>query len=176
MYRQWVHCNATSHTILNWSFWNFVHVFSWVCRSARGLDMIFKFYFCTLSTLTLSFSEPQIYESVQTVDTFWAQFLMHHMRKCICFQWNSYIHIIRLKFLSLFQLSTAQNAINLFNNHALIVAPVQVWRRLPRNSGSIYSRLSLSRIQGILWNTSRYPYLDISDLQSSGKNNSINHI
>ena len=30
--------------------------------------------------------------------------------------------------------------------------------------------------QGTLWNTSRYPYLDISDLQNWGKNNSINHI
>ena len=27
--------------------------------------------------------------------------------------------------------------------------------------------------QGTLWNTSRYPYLDISDLR---KNNSVNHI
>ena len=31
-------------------------------------------------------------------------------------------------------------------------------------------------IQGALWNTSRYPYLDISDLQNWGKNNSNNHI
>ena len=31
-------------------------------------------------------------------------------------------------------------------------------------------------IQGTLWNTSRYPYLDISDLQNWGKNNSNNHI
>ena len=30
--------------------------------------------------------------------------------------------------------------------------------------------------QGTLWNTSRYPYLDISDLQNWGKNNSNNHI
>ena len=29
---------------------------------------------------------------------------------------------------------------------------------------------------GTLWNTSRYPYLDISDLQNWGKNNSNNHI
>ena len=51
---------ATFHTILNRSFWNFAHVFSCVYRSARGLDMIFKFIFVTFSTLTLSFSEPQI--------------------------------------------------------------------------------------------------------------------
>ena len=31
-------------------------------------------------------------------------------------------------------------------------------------------------IQGTLWNTSRYPYLDISDFQNWGKNNSNNHI
>ena len=30
--------------------------------------------------------------------------------------------------------------------------------------------------QGTLWNTLRYPYLDISDLQNWGKNNSNNHI
>ena len=30
--------------------------------------------------------------------------------------------------------------------------------------------------QGTLRNTSRYPYLDISDLQNWGKNNSHNHI
>ena len=31
-------------------------------------------------------------------------------------------------------------------------------------------------VQGILWNTSRYPYLNISDLPKWGKNNSNNHI
>ena len=30
--------------------------------------------------------------------------------------------------------------------------------------------------QRTLWNTSRYPYLDISDLQNLGKNKSNNHI
>ena len=30
--------------------------------------------------------------------------------------------------------------------------------------------------EGTLWNTSRNPYLDISDLQIWGKNDSINHI
>ena len=30
--------------------------------------------------------------------------------------------------------------------------------------------------QGTVWNTSRYPYFDISDLQNWGKTNSINHI
>ena len=29
---------------------------------------------------------------------------------------------------------------------------------------------------GTLWNSSRYPYFDISDLQNWGKTNSINHI
>ena len=51
---------ATFHRILNRSFWNFAHVFSRVCRSTRGLDMIFKFFFVNFPTLTLSFSEPQI--------------------------------------------------------------------------------------------------------------------
>ena len=61
---------AFSHTILNQSFWNFAHVFSWVCRSACGLDMIFKFIFVTFSALTLSFSYLRFYESVQTEGTF----------------------------------------------------------------------------------------------------------
>ena len=30
--------------------------------------------------------------------------------------------------------------------------------------------------QGTLWNTSRYPYFDISELQNWGKNKSNNHI
>ena len=30
--------------------------------------------------------------------------------------------------------------------------------------------------QGTLWSTSRYPYLDISELQNWGKNSSNNHI
>ena len=30
--------------------------------------------------------------------------------------------------------------------------------------------------QGTFWNTSRYPYFDISDLLNRGKTNSINHI
>ena len=51
---------ATFHTIFNRSFWNFAHVISRVCRSARGLDMIFNFIFVTFSTLTSLFSEPQI--------------------------------------------------------------------------------------------------------------------
>ena len=44
------HVIATSHTILNRSFWNFAHVFSWVCRSACGLDMIL-FLFLSLFPL-----------------------------------------------------------------------------------------------------------------------------
>ena len=51
---------ATFHTVLNRSFWNFAHVFSCVYRSAHGFDIIFIFIFVTFSTLTLSFSEPQI--------------------------------------------------------------------------------------------------------------------
>ena len=35
---------ATFHTILNRSFLNFAHVFSCVCRSAHGLDMIFNLF------------------------------------------------------------------------------------------------------------------------------------
>ena len=40
---------ATPCTILYWSFWNFAHVFSRVCKSACGLDRIFKFIFVTFS-------------------------------------------------------------------------------------------------------------------------------
>ena len=34
---------------------------------------------------------------------------------------------------------------------------------------------SYLEFQETLWNTSRYPYLDISDLQNLGKNKSYNH-
>ena len=34
---------------------------------------------------------------------------------------------------------------------------------------NIYTRLSLSRTSWTLWNTSRYPYIDISDLRKWGK-------
>ena len=48
--------SATPHTILYWSFWNFVHVFAMVLRCARGLDIILELIFVTFSTLwTLSF-------------------------------------------------------------------------------------------------------------------------
>ena len=41
----------------------------------------------------------------------------------------------------------------------------------------IYSRLSFYlEFQGTLWYTSRYPYLELSDLQNWGKTKSINHI
>ena len=44
----------------------------------------------------------------------------------------------------------------------------------PGSSSTVDSRYL--ELQGTLWNTSRYPYLDISDLQNWGNNNSINHI
>ena len=48
--------SATPHTILYWSFWNFVHVFAMVWRCAYGLDIILELIFVTFSTLwTLSF-------------------------------------------------------------------------------------------------------------------------
>ena len=34
--------SATPHTILYWSFWNFVHVFAMVWRCAYGLDIILE--------------------------------------------------------------------------------------------------------------------------------------
>ena len=64
---------ATPHTILYLSFWYFAHVFSRVCRSASGLDVIFKFifficfhfnFFLLFFTLTFSFSYLRFYESV----------------------------------------------------------------------------------------------------------------
>ena len=39
-----------------------------------------------------------------------------------------------------------------------------------------HSRLSLFEVQRIPWNTSRYPYLDIQELQKLGKNKSNGHI
>ena len=41
---------------------------------------------------------------------------------------------------------------------------------------SNYSHSRYLEFQGTLWNTSRYPYLDISDLQNLGKNESNSHI
>ena len=37
--------SATPHTILYWSFWNFVHVFAMVWRCAYGLDIILELIF-----------------------------------------------------------------------------------------------------------------------------------
>ena len=68
---------ATPHTILYWSFWNFVHVFAMVWRCAYGLDIILELIFVTFSTLwTLSFSDLWFYESLETVGTLWAQLLI----------------------------------------------------------------------------------------------------
>ena len=55
---------ATLHTILYQSCWNFAHIFSGVCRSVYGLDIIHKFTFVTSSTLLLSFSCLRFYESI----------------------------------------------------------------------------------------------------------------
>ena len=41
-------------------------------------------------------------------------------------------------------------------------------------ANTVYSRYL--ELQGTLWNTSRYPYFDISDLQNWVNTNSINHI
>ena len=43
--------SATPHTILYWSFWNFVHVFAMVWRCAYGLDIILQLILVTFSTL-----------------------------------------------------------------------------------------------------------------------------
>ena len=51
----WYLVIATSHSILNQSFWNFAHVIPGL-QKCTGLDMMFKFIFVTFSTLTLSFS------------------------------------------------------------------------------------------------------------------------
>ena len=41
---------------------------------------------------------------------------------------------------------------------------------------NIQSTLCYLEFQGTLWNTLRYSYLDVSDLQNRGKNNLNNHI
>ena len=43
--------STTPHTILYWSFWNFVHVFAMVWRCAYGLDIILELIFVSFSTL-----------------------------------------------------------------------------------------------------------------------------
>ena len=82
--------SATPHTILYWSFWNFVHIFAMVWRYAFGLDIILELIFVTFSTLwTLSFSDLRFYESLETVGTLWAQLLINFipifMKLCTCF-------------------------------------------------------------------------------------------
>ena len=48
--------SATPHTVLYWSFWNFVHIFAIVWRCAYGLGIILELIFVTFSTLwALSF-------------------------------------------------------------------------------------------------------------------------
>ena len=51
---------------------------------------------------------------------------------------------------------------------------VSTWQEQNTDGNTVDSRYL--EFQGTLWNTSRYPYLDISDLQNWGKNNSNNHI
>ena len=81
--------SAAPHTVLYWSFWNFVHVFTMVWRCAYGLDIILELIFVSFSTLwTLSFSDLRFYESLETVGTLWAQLLIQFytvMKLCTCF-------------------------------------------------------------------------------------------
>ena len=61
---------------------------------------------------------------------------------------------------------------------AKFIMPKCFQRTLPSGASAGYivqSTLVISNSKG-LWNTSRYPYLDISDLENWGKNNLINHI
>ena len=82
--------SATPHTVLYWSFLNFLYVFTMVWRCAYGLDIILELIFVTFSTLlTLSFSDLRFYESLLTVGTLWAQlsynFIPIFMKLCTCF-------------------------------------------------------------------------------------------
>ena len=64
--------SATPHTILYWSFWNFVHVFAMVWRCAYGLDIILEWIWSLFPLWTSSFSDLRFYESLETVGTLWA--------------------------------------------------------------------------------------------------------
>ena len=81
---------------------------------------------------------------------------------------------------------TTAKPYNLLRDFAMIVdtSCITQWSRqravksliiLIRPRGYIVNSRYLE-FQGTLWNTSRYPYLDISDLQNWGNNDSINHI
>ena len=59
IYRQWIPCERTPHTILYQSFWNFAQVFAMVLRCACGLDII---YFCHFFHFVNSFSDLRFYE------------------------------------------------------------------------------------------------------------------
>ena len=97
IYRQWVsHEHNTSYNFILFLsffffffffFWNFAHVFSQVCGSARGLDMIFLVHFCPFSHLSF-------YERVQTRGTrrvinctYFCLFVCWSLHLC-CFGWS----------------------------------------------------------------------------------------
>ena len=92
--------SAILHTFLYRSFWNFAHVFTMVWRYACVLDIIFELNFVTLFTLwTLSFSDHRLYESVQTVGTLEAQFLIQfhtylYATLHIFFPWFEDVHVV----------------------------------------------------------------------------------
>ena len=94
MYRQWVPCDC------NFSY-SFKPVFLKLCtcflpclQKCTWFWYDFLIYFCHFFHFNFVIFWTSDCMKVFRLGTFWAQFLMHHMRKFICFQWNSYIYII----------------------------------------------------------------------------------
>ena len=61
---------------------------------------------------------------------------------------------------------------NWLMNEQQHIKPTSVWKSLTSTFESTNSTVDSRYLefQGTLWNTSRYPYIDISDLQNWGKN------
>ena len=92
--------SATPHTVLYWSFLNFVYVFTMVWRCAYGLDIILELILVTFSTLwTLSLSDLRFYESLETVGTLWAQLLIQFYTDLyetlhMFLPWSGDVHVV----------------------------------------------------------------------------------
>ena len=72
--------------------------------------------------------------------------------------------------------------LQLFKWRVIVARVLRLDKRKKKFSVSLHYNLSNTvdscylEVQGTVWNTSRYPYLDISDLQNWGKNKSNNRI
>ena len=83
--------SATPHTILYWSFWNFVHVFAMVWRCAYGLDIILEliwslFPLCELCHFLTSDSMKMLWQWVPCERNSSYNFILIFLKLCTCFR------------------------------------------------------------------------------------------